>query len=64
MDLDAVIVGINLLVQQMDSEPDDLHEIHFRLREKLNELKATGMPLPADLVTLDEQLNAAEKRGL
>jgi hypothetical protein len=64
MDLDAVIAGINLLVQQMDSEPDDLHEIHFRLREKLNELKATGMPLPADLVTLDEQLNAAEKRGL
>lgn len=60
MDLEDVMAGITLLVQQMESEPDDLHEIHFKLREMLNELKATGMPLPADLVALDEQLNAAE----
>jgi|AP45_3_1055517.scaffolds.fasta_scaffold164881_2 hypothetical protein len=63
MDLDDVMTGINLLVQQMDSEPDDLHEIHFKLREMLNELKATGMPLPADLVALDEQLDVAERGG-
>jgi hypothetical protein len=63
MDLDDVMTGINLLVRQMDSEPDDLHEIHFKLREMLNELKATGMPLPADLVALDEQLDVAERGG-
>jgi hypothetical protein len=60
MDMEDVMTGINLLVQQMEGEPDDLHEIHFKLRELLNEIKATGMPLPDDLVALDEQLNAAE----
>ena len=60
MDMEDVMTGINLLVQQMEGEPDDLHEIHFKLRELLNEIKATGMPLPDDLVALDEQLGAAE----
>ncbi len=63
MDLQEFMEGINLLVQQMEAEPDDLHEIHFKLRERLNELKATGMPLPADLAELDHQLNVAEERG-
>lgn len=60
MDIEELTAGINVLVQQMESEPDDLHEIHFKLREMLNEMKATGMPLPADLVELDKTLDAIE----
>lgn len=56
MDADELIVSINLLAQQMEHEPDDLHEIHFKLREMLSELKATGMPLPDDLVRLERLL--------
>jgi hypothetical protein len=60
MDIEELTAGINVLVQEMESEPDDLHEIHFKLREMLNEMKATGMPLPADLVALDKTLDAIE----
>ncbi len=56
MDATRLIAAINLLVEQMDHEADDLHEVHLKLREQLDQLKATGMPLPADLVELDRRL--------
>ena len=62
MDLQELLDGISLLVQQLEGEPDDVHEVHFKLRELLNELKATGMPLPPDLVELDAKLDEAEQR--
>ena len=42
----------------MVDRPEDAHEIHERIRETLNELRAMGMPLPADLVELEKQLDA------
>ncbi len=56
MDATRLIAAINLLVEQMDHEADDLHEVHLKLREHLEQLKATGMPLPDDLVELDRRL--------
>ncbi len=56
MDATRLIAAINLLVEQMDHEADDLHEVHLKLREHLHQLKATGMPLPEDLVELDRRL--------
>ncbi len=56
MDATRLIAAINLLVEQMDHEVDDLHEVHLKLREHLDQLKATGMPLPDDLVTLERRL--------
>ena len=56
MDTTELIAAINLLSEQMEHEPDDLHEVHMKLREMLNELKATGMPLPDDLVELEHLL--------
>jgi len=53
---------IEQLVQQMENEPDDIHELHARIRSKLNELKATGMPLPDDLVALEKRLDREERR--
>ena len=44
---------------------EDKHELYLRLMQKLNELKAYGMPLPADLVELEHKLEAefaAEQR--
>ncbi len=58
MESNALIAAINLLVQQMDHEADDLHEVHLKLREHLDQLKATGMPLPDDLVELERRLTA------
>jgi len=56
MDTTELVAAINLLAQQMEHEPDDLHEVHMKLREMLNELRATGMPLPDDLVELEHRL--------
>jgi hypothetical protein len=56
MDATELIAAINLLVGQMDHEADDLHEVHFKLRESLDQLKTTGMPLPEDLVELERRL--------
>ena len=58
MDVNALIAAINLLVEQMVHEADDLHEVHLKLREHLDQLKATGMPLPEDLVELERRLTA------
>jgi hypothetical protein len=43
---------------QMQNEPEDRHELYLQLMEKLNELKAFGMPLPTDLVELEKALEA------
>ncbi len=50
----------------MQNEPEDRHELYLQLMEKLNEIKAYGMPLPQDLVDLEKALEdefAEEKRG-
>ena len=56
MDAKELIAAINLLVEQMDHEADDLHEVHLKLRQQLDRLKATGLPLPDDLVELERSL--------
>jgi hypothetical protein len=49
---------LGLLLMRMQNEPDDLHEVYEQIRLKLNELKAFGMPLPADLVQFEHDLEA------
>lgn len=52
---------IALLLQQMEHQPEDKHELHLQLREKLNEMRAFGMPVPEDLEKLLESLEAEFK---
>ena len=47
-----------LLINQMENQPEDRHELYQQVREKLNEMRAFGMPLPEDLVRLEEELEA------
>ena len=49
---------LGLLLTSMQDEPEDRHEIYQLIRQKLNELKAYGMPLPADLVQFERDLEA------
>ncbi len=58
MTFDQLKMEISLLLTQMQNEPEDRHEIYLQIREKLNELKAVGMPLPDDLVKLEHDLEA------
>jgi hypothetical protein len=55
-----------LLINQMENQPEDRHELYLQIREKLNEMRVFGMPLPADLVRLEKELEAefkAEERA-
>jgi len=58
MDLDELEAAISLLVTQMENQPEDRHEFYLQIREKLNEMRAFGMPLPSDLVKLEKELEA------
>jgi hypothetical protein len=61
MALEQLRAEIAMLVQQMEGEPEDIHELHARIRSKLNEIKAMGMPLPDDLVALERRLDGEER---
>ncbi|KXF78968.1 hypothetical protein ATN84_04225 [Paramesorhizobium deserti] len=58
MAFEEIKAEIALLFREMANQPQDAHEIRETLREKLNELKAYGMPLPDDLAALEKQLEA------
>lgn len=58
MAFEDIEAEIGLLLTQMQNQPADLHELHLQIMQKLNELKAFGMPLPNDLVVLERQLEA------
>lgn len=56
MALEEIKARIGLLLQEMVNQPEDEHEIQEQLREKFSELRALGLPLPADLVELEQRL--------
>jgi hypothetical protein len=49
---------IGLLLGGMNEQPEDLHELYLQIHQELNQLRATGTTLPADLVELEQRLLA------
>jgi hypothetical protein len=45
-----------MLMDEIARNPADAHELQESLREKLAEMQALGLPLPDDLVGLEEYL--------
>jgi hypothetical protein len=58
MTFDEFTAEIGLLVTRMQNAPGDRHEIYQTLKERLNEMRAYGMPLPQDLLDLEAALEA------
>lgn len=58
MTFDDITAEIGLLLSRMQNEPEDRHEIHLALKERLNEMRAYGMPLPQDLLDLEASLDS------
>lgn len=56
MAFEEIKAEIGLLFEQMVNQPQDIHEIRETIREKLELLKATGMPVPQDLVELEKRI--------
>ena len=66
MAFEEVKAELGILMTRMQTQPEDRHELYLQLMEKLNELKAFGMPLPQDLIEMEKQLEAefaADKKG-
>jgi hypothetical protein len=49
-------IQIAMLMDEIAGNPADAHELQENLREKLAEMQALGLPLPDDLVGLEEYL--------
>lgn len=58
MAFDDIKAEIGLLLTRMQNEPEDGHELYLQLMEKLNELRAYGLPIPDDLRELEAALAA------
>ncbi len=56
MAFEDLITRINMLFVEMENQPEDATELLEQIRLDLNRLKATGQPLPQDLVELEERL--------
>ena len=58
-------IGILLTDLEGEPPPHDKQELQLQLLRKLNEMRSFGMPLPEDLVALEEALEAelAADRG-
>lgn len=57
MAFEEIKAEIALLFEQMVNQPEDKHELAEIIREKLNTMRANGMPVPEDLVELEKALN-------
>lgn len=66
MALESLKAEIAMMLDMLGEHPQDKHELAIQLKEKLNEYRAFGMPLPDDLVRLEAELDhefMAEKRA-
>jgi hypothetical protein len=58
MTFDEFTAEIGILLTRMQNEPEDRQEIYLTLKERLNEMRAYGMPLPQDLIDLEQAFEA------
>jgi len=61
MVMDDLDSEVSYLMEQLEGEPGDVHEIFFRLHQILETLRAEGMPVPATLAKLESELDARFK---
>jgi hypothetical protein len=58
LDKQEIEAAVLELLEEMEGELGDAHEIHLKLRQTLDGMRAMGMPLPDDLVRLERDLSA------
>jgi hypothetical protein len=58
MDREELEAALAVLLEQMEGEQGDSHEVYLRLRQILDGMRAMGMPLPDDLLRMEQELAA------
>jgi len=64
MAFEQLKAGIALLMEEIEKRPDDRHILQEELREKIAEMRAMGLPVPEDILRLEEQLEQDEADDL
>ena len=59
MSFEDLQAEISLLLTQMENQPEDPHELHELMREKISEMRAFGMPVPEELLKFEKDLGAS-----
>jgi cell fate (sporulation/competence/biofilm development) regulator YlbF (YheA/YmcA/DUF963 family) len=55
--LEALKAEIGLLLESMTNQAHDRFELYEQIKEKLNDMRAFGMPPPRDLLDLEAELD-------
>ena len=58
MVMDDLNAELSFLMQQLDDEPGDFHQIFFRLHQILSTFRAEGLPVPENLARMERDLDA------
>ncbi|HTI87825.1 MAG TPA: hypothetical protein VL966_14565 [Alphaproteobacteria bacterium] len=59
---EELLAELNLLMDKYGDQPEDLHEVHFRVIELMNQLRAMGEPVPEDLQRFAQELEEEVER--
>ena len=57
LDKQEIAAAVLQFMQEFEGEIEDAHELHERLRQTLDGMRAMGMPLPDDLVRMERDLS-------
>jgi hypothetical protein len=60
---DELLAELNLLMERFDNQPEDLHELHFRVVELMNRLRAINAPVPEDLRRFADEIQEEVERA-
>lgn len=58
MTMDDLDAEISYLMEQLEGEPGDVHEVFFRLKQILDTFRAEGLPVPENLARMEAALDA------
>ena len=63
MPFEKVQAELNRIAREIEQRPENRDEFCLGLHEKLNELRALGLPAPEDLARLERELEGESARG-
>jgi hypothetical protein len=57
MDSEQLRAALSLLLDEMEGEIEDPHEVYLRLTMLLNQMRALNMPIPDDLAEMERDMS-------
>jgi hypothetical protein len=57
MDAEQLRAALSLLLDEMEGEIEDPHEVYLRLTMLLNQMRALNMPIPDDLAEMEADMS-------